>query len=221
MKKVLILTVVLGLLLAGCRGITPPTTEPTQETEPAEEVVLTSLKSDNTVTCPFVLEGEARGNWFFEATLSVRLEDESGNAFFQKAVMTEENWMTEDFVSFNEELYFQTEAQSGQLIIVKANPSGLEENANEVAYDVSFQSCSNEQMDAYTKTRTKEYIENNIVALSPVEAVLGGTWVVTSIEFLEDNKVKVVYEDGHIEETVTASYHLDEYDNIIVEIIES
>lgn len=156
MKKVLILTVVLGLLFAGCRGITPPTedskneptqgSEPSQETEPTENVILTDFESGDTIKCPFVLEGKARGNWFFEATLSVRLEDELGNVFVQKAVMTEEDWMTEDFVSFKEELYFQTEAQSGQLIIVKANPSGLEENANEVAYDVFFQSCSDEKM---------------------------------------------------------------------------
>lgn len=44
----------------------------------------------------------------------------------------------------------------------------------------------------------KEYIKENISQLSPESEVLGGTFYVTNIDFVEDNMVIVDYEDGHI-----------------------
>ncbi len=44
----------------------------------------------------------------------------------------------------------------------------------------------------------KQYIEENISELSPKEAVLGGTFYVTNIDFIDHNLAIVEYEDGHI-----------------------
>ena len=42
------------------------------------------------------------------------------------------------------------------------------------------------------------YLRQNISTLSPESAVLGGTFYVTSITWLDDESVLVEYEDGHI-----------------------
>ncbi|MCF7795149.1 hypothetical protein K9M50_02220 [Patescibacteria group bacterium] len=55
-----------------------------------------------------------------------------------------------------------------------------------------------------------DYLENNISALSPEDAQLGGTFYVTNIYFPEKNVVIVDYEDGHIALTAQANYTLDD-----------
>lgn len=61
------------------------------------------------------------------------------------------------------------------------------------------------------QANVENYLRENIVKLSPIPAVLGGTWYVISdtIDF-EKNSGTVVYEDGHIQETRSFSYTLDE-----------
>lgn len=47
----------------------------------------------------------------------------------------------EDFHHFNHTLVFDSKTESGQLVIVKANPSGLIEKQEEVSYGVYFNAC--------------------------------------------------------------------------------
>jgi len=54
----------------------------------------------------------------------------------------------------------------------------------------------------------KQYIEENISELSPKEAVLGGTFYVTNIDFIEEDLVLVKYEDGHIDLEAHAKYSI-------------
>ncbi len=65
-------------------------------------------------------------------------------------------------------------------------------------------------MPVVTNQEVETYISDNISALNPLEAILGGTWYVTSVEFGEDNNVKVFSEDGHIMSVFTAKYIVDE-----------
>ena len=50
------------------------------------------------------------------------------------------------------------------------------------------------------------YLEENISELSPEDAVLGGTFYVTNIEFPEEGIAVVSYEDGHIALEAKADY---------------
>jgi len=51
------------------------------------------------------------------------------------------------------------------------------------------------------KQNVENYLRANISELSPVKAVLGGTWyVISDTVDLEKNSGTVVYEDGHIQE---------------------
>lgn len=91
--------------------------------------------------------------------------------------------------------------------------SGEENEVNEMN-SVSVESGSVEGNKAdknvtSEKKLVEEYIKQNISQISPVSPVLGGSWYVVSVEFLDDGLVDVVYEDGHIQENIRTKYSVD------------
>lgn len=91
------------------------------------------------VESPLRVEGEARGGWFFEATFPVRIEDEDGNFVVESFARALADWMTVEFVPFAARLEFEApQAERGVLILEKANPSGLPEQADELRIPVRF-----------------------------------------------------------------------------------
>jgi spore germination protein GerM len=115
------------------------------------EVVLFSLKPNQTITSPLIIEGKARGSWFFEASFPVELVDEYdkhlavGVAQAQGDPATGEvNWMTENFVNFKVQLEFVAqEDMNGFLIFRKDNPSGLPQNDKEFIVPVKILKTDN------------------------------------------------------------------------------
>jgi len=105
-------------------------TVPVEAGTEEEMIRVDSPQPNQVVTSPLEVEGEARGSWFFEASFPYVLEDSEGNILQEGSIQTNENWMTEDFVSFSQEIEFPAgESEAATLIFEKANPSGLEENA--------------------------------------------------------------------------------------------
>lgn len=99
------------------------------------------------ISSPLVIEGEARGNWFFEASFPVKIIDSNGNDLAVKPATAtsdtpngEVNWMTTEFVPFTVSLEFNPpkETNIGFLILKKDNPSGLPENENEIQIPIRF-----------------------------------------------------------------------------------
>ncbi len=91
------------------------------------------------VNTPLVVNGAARGSWFFEGTFSVRLLDGNGNVLSRGTASAQGSWMTEDFVPFRARIdFFIPETESGVVVLEKANPSGLPENAREIRIPVRF-----------------------------------------------------------------------------------
>ena len=101
------------------------------EPEAGKEMIrVDSPRPNQAITSPLEIRGEARGNWFFEASFPYTLEDSRGKVLSQGSIETSESWMTEDFVSFSKQIEFEsTDSREAVLILEKANPSGLEENA--------------------------------------------------------------------------------------------
>ncbi len=102
-------------------------------TQPLPNVVIQS---------PLTIKGEARGFWFFEASFPVKLLDGNGNevAVNPPYIMTQEDWMTEDFVPFEAQIEFvKPNTKTGTLILKKDNPSGLPQNADQLVIPVSFE----------------------------------------------------------------------------------
>jgi len=106
--------------------------------EPQESLVkVDNPKPNQEIQSPFIVKGEARGYWFFEAVFPVKLLDENGNFIKQTLAQAQGEWMTEDFVPFEAILTFSVpKNQNGTLILKKDNPSGLPENDAEIRVPV-------------------------------------------------------------------------------------
>jgi hypothetical protein len=88
-------------------------------------VKVSNLSAGALIKSPFTLKGEARGNWYFEATFPVKVTDQSGKVLFQGPAHAEADWMTTEYVPFSVTLLFNPgTASTGYIILEKDNPSG-------------------------------------------------------------------------------------------------
>lgn len=107
--------------------------------EPLDAVKLTKPSAKEIVKSPLIIEGSARGFWFFEASFPIKLLDANGTEIAVNHAEALSDWMTTDFVPFRGTIEFQTPAtDTGTLVLEKDNPSGLPENAAEVRFPVRF-----------------------------------------------------------------------------------
>lgn len=103
----------------------------------SSDVKVFSLQAGQEITTPLLVEGEAKGTWFFEASFPIKVTDEQGNILGASFVQAQSDWMTEDFVPFKGEISFVSPVeQKGFLILAKDNPSGLPENDKEIKIPV-------------------------------------------------------------------------------------
>ena len=108
-------------------------------TDNADLITVFSPKPGEAVKSPLTVTGEARGYWFFEASFPVRLLDANGTVLVETFATAQDEWMTENFVPFSVELTFtQPASQSGQLILMRDNPSGLPENDASILIPIIF-----------------------------------------------------------------------------------
>lgn len=93
-----------------------------------------------TVGSPLSLSGEARGNWYFEASFPIELRDADGKLLAQHYAEAQGEWMTTEFVPFKSTLTFTKPPSGtrGTLILHKDNPSGLPEHEDELTIPVRF-----------------------------------------------------------------------------------
>jgi len=101
------------------------------------EVKVFSVKPGQEITSPLIVEGEARGTWFFEASFPVKITDESGNVLGVSYAQAQSDWMTENFVPFRGEITYSSKSGgNGFLVFAKDNPSGLPEHDKEIKIPV-------------------------------------------------------------------------------------
>jgi len=103
-------------------------------------IVVTSPSLGEQVGNPIVLEGMARGYWFFEASAPVVVTNWNGLIIGEGYVTAEGEWMTEDIVPFSGTLSYEIPennySATGTLIFMRDNPSGLPEN--DMAYEMTI-----------------------------------------------------------------------------------
>jgi hypothetical protein len=114
------------------------------ELEKIDLIRLSSPRPNDTIKSPLKIVGEARGNWFFEASFPIALTDWDGRIIAQSFIMTSDEWMTTDFVKFEGELIFDFDkanfySNRGTLILQKDNPSGLPEYDDALEIPVFFE----------------------------------------------------------------------------------
>lgn len=102
-------------------------------------ITVTSPKSYQKISSPLTITGQARGQWYFEGTAPVRLEDSSGQTIAKGHIAALEAWTTENWIRFSGELEFETpETQTGTLILENTNQSGFPENPYSLSLPVKF-----------------------------------------------------------------------------------
>ncbi len=99
------------------------------------------------ISSPFVVEGRARGTWYFEATFPIVLVDWDGRIIAESYAQAEGEWMTENFVAFKGTLEFESPYKAGDpdfmkrgaIIFKKDNPSGLPQNDAALEIPIIFE----------------------------------------------------------------------------------
>jgi len=113
----------------------------------ADLIRLTSPQPLAMVNSPLLIEGEARGYWFFEASFPVVLVNWDGLIIAEGIATADGEWMTEEFVPFTAELVFENSfapstpdfMKRGAIIMQKDNPSGLPENDDALEVPIIFE----------------------------------------------------------------------------------
>jgi glucose/arabinose dehydrogenase len=106
--------------------------------EAIDVVRLRTPRPDGIVRSPFVIEGEARGQWFFEASFPIRLFDDAGKELGVAVAQAQGDWMTTDFVPFKAAFNVSLpRSGNGTLVLEKANAAGFE-ISEKVAVPVRF-----------------------------------------------------------------------------------
>jgi len=109
------------------------------ESSISDEIQVTSPKPDDLVKSPLRISGKARGSWFFEASFPVTLLDDNNEILARIALQAKGDWMTSDFVDFENMLSFsKPETDVGSLLFENDNPSGLPENAKSFSIPIRF-----------------------------------------------------------------------------------
>lgn len=110
------------------------------ELEKADLITISNPRPNQIITSPITVRGEARGNWFFEATFPVVLTDWDGLIIAEGIATAEGEWMTEEFVPYSVELTFETPTlyDRGTLILQKSNASGLPEHDDALEIPILF-----------------------------------------------------------------------------------
>jgi hypothetical protein len=101
------------------------------EFEKNDLIRIASPRPNTTVSRSLVITGEARGEWFFEASFPIHLKDASGENITSTVAQAEGEWMTTEFVPFQATLDIpDTFSGHAVLVLEKDNPSGLPEHAD-------------------------------------------------------------------------------------------
>lgn len=107
-------------------------------TNASEDIITVESPLPGSVTGKeFLIVGEARGNWYFEASFPVTILDKDGNKLVETHAEAQSEWMTTNFVNYRADIVVP-EAYIGEATVVlhKDNPSGLSENDASVSYPI-------------------------------------------------------------------------------------
>lgn len=102
---------------------------------------VTSPQANASVRSPLTVTGQARGNWYFEASFPVQVLDESGKVLGTSIAQALGDWMTTEFVPFSTTITFASSTTAtGTLVLKKDNPSDMREYDDELRIPIRFES---------------------------------------------------------------------------------
>ncbi len=103
-------------------------------------LLVTEPPTDQPLSIPQTISGQAHGSWYFEGEFGYQLQDQNGNVLSESFLLAQEDWMQDDLVAFSGEITsaLPPETTKGKIIFQNANPSGLPENSKSFEYTVTF-----------------------------------------------------------------------------------
>ncbi len=143
MRRIVISVIILVALIGGAFFVFGPQ-GPHEDQAPVKAtsnlIRVSTPQPNEQIQSPLAISGEARGNWFFEATFPVVLTNWDGLIIAESYATAKGEWMTTDFVPFTATLNFQKPiyGERGYLILKKDNPSGLPEHDDALEVPVRF-----------------------------------------------------------------------------------
>lgn len=161
---IIIIIVILAVILAV--WLISPGNEETIEDNLIRNV---SIESGDAISSPLEITGEARGNWYFEASFPVRVVAENGTELGVAPAQAEGEWMTTEFVPFSVKVNFSpSQTEMGFVILEKSNPSGLPEHADERRIPIQFSQTSEQtrQINLYYYNPAEDMDETGNIACS-------------------------------------------------------
>lgn len=100
--------------------------------------VKASVQSGQIISRPITFTGNVPAGWAFEASFPVRIVDANGNVLGQNPARVP-NWMSGTTAWYTVTvMYAKPSTSSGFIVLVRDDPSGLEQNADEVKIPVRF-----------------------------------------------------------------------------------
>lgn len=122
-------------------GITPFPPKGGMPIRPTKDdlIAVNTPTAEQVIESPFTVSGEARGNWYFEASFPVQLLDGNGKEIATTTAKAQGDWMTTEYVPFEAVLTFaKPTTDIGTLVLKKDNPSGLPANDDQLRIPVRF-----------------------------------------------------------------------------------
>ncbi|HWC57769.1 MAG TPA: Gmad2 immunoglobulin-like domain-containing protein [Candidatus Paceibacterota bacterium] len=103
-------------------------------------ITVASPLPQSTISSPLIIKGQARGNWYFEASFPIRLTDAAGNVLAQGHASAQGDWMTSEYVPFTASLVFTSPpaGSHGMLVLEKDNPSDNPALDNSLSIPITF-----------------------------------------------------------------------------------
>jgi len=130
-----------------CGEVPPPPDDIQAHIDEKSDLIKVTVPAPGAVVAnPMTITGEARGQWFFEASFPIMITDWDGKILAETSASAQGDWMTTEFVPFVAELGFESPYKDGDpefmkrgtLILKKDNPSGLPEHDNAIEIPVQF-----------------------------------------------------------------------------------
>ncbi|MGC9046925.1 MAG: GerMN domain-containing protein, partial [Minisyncoccia bacterium] len=131
------------------------------------DIVVNFPHENEKIKSPLIINGRARGNWFFEAEFGAKLYDQNNNLLGQTILRAKNDWMTEDFVDFEGVMNFQKpETKYGKLMFLSANPSGISEYQKIYFLPIEFENINYQKVLLYYYNPLKDKDENGNILCS-------------------------------------------------------
>lgn len=111
----------------------------TTATTTAQTPVVIAPTPGATVTKTFSVQGQAPGNWFFEAVFPVQVQDGNGNVVATAQAHAQGDWMTSGMVPFTATVSVAQYSGPATLVLKKDNPSGLPQNDGSFSVPITVQ----------------------------------------------------------------------------------